>query len=69
MEKIGSLEIENGVVLYESKYSKHIYQTSTEILFFDWFLETENMQSEDFEEEIKIWLETTKQCKLLIFKE
>ncbi len=63
MEKIGSLVIENGVVLYESKYSKHIYQASTEILFSDWFVETVNMQREDFATEMQAWLEVSQQCK------
>lgn len=63
MEKIGSLSIENGVVLYESKYSKHIYQASTEILFSDWFLETENMQPKDFATEMEAWLLASQQCK------
>lgn len=63
MEKIGDLKIENGVVLYESKYSKHIYQPSTEILYSDWFMATKNMQADDFIQEMEAWLKVSQQCK------
>ncbi len=63
MEKIGELEIENGIVLYQSKYSKHIYQAETEILYSDWFAQTYNMQAEEFEAEMKAWLAISQQCK------
>ncbi|TAH19514.1 MAG: hypothetical protein EAZ08_08475 [Cytophagales bacterium] len=63
IEEIGKLKIENCIVLYQSKYSKHIYQSSTEILYSDWFISTENMQAEEFIQEMEVWLKVSQQCK------
>jgi hypothetical protein len=63
MHKVGDLEIENGILLYESKYSRHIYQAETEIMFSDWSAKTKNMDAQDFKTEMEAWLAATKECK------
>ncbi|HAS44855.1 MAG TPA: hypothetical protein DCS93_30525 [Microscillaceae bacterium] len=49
--------------LYRSKYASHHYDEQLGALFSDWFPETSEMDDDDFESEMKKWLEVSMQCK------
>ncbi len=43
-------------VVYQSKYSKHEYDSKSGTMFTDWFAETVNMSNADFKKEMQEWL-------------
>lgn len=65
MEKLKKITINDGIILYESKFAKHTYQPSTKTLFSDWSPATFEMSREDFKIEIEAWLNVFKKEKIL----
>lgn len=51
------------VELYKSAYAAHHYDAELDTMFSEWFTETEKMTHEEFEIEMKKWLEASQQCK------
>ena len=51
------------VELHKSAYAAHYYDAEIDTMFSDWFVETEQMNNDDFELEMKIWLEVSQRCK------
>ena len=51
--------------IYQSKFSKHEYDSTTKIIFTDWFKETTNMTTDDFKNEMQEWLNAFRKCKPL----
>ncbi len=49
--------------IYSSRFAKHEYDSETQTLFTDWFIETQDMNSEDFRIEMKAWLEVFRKVK------
>ncbi len=61
MEKIPNLAIKGAKVLFESKFSKHVYDEKTKIFYSDWFEETKEMTENDFKLEMIVWLKTSRE--------
>ncbi len=49
--------------IYSSRFAKHEYDSETKTLFSEWFLETQDMNANDFKTEMKAWLEVFRQTK------
>ncbi len=49
--------------IYQSKFSKHEYDSKTKTIFTNWFEETANMTTEDFKNEMQEWLNVFRKCK------
>jgi len=49
--------------IYESRFSAHKYDATTETLFSDWFEETGKMTDDDFRNEMQAWLNIFRVCK------
>jgi len=47
-------------LLHQSNFAKHEYDTENQILYSDWFPETEHMTVDDFKYEVQRWGEISK---------
>jgi hypothetical protein len=49
--------------LYTSHYAKHTFDTETQTLHSNWFIQTSDMTPDEFRQEMEKWAEVSEACK------